>query len=63
VQTTAPQPLSAAHFRTNRNHVLIGFHARHIGSGVWGVFDAGVMGWRATNLSEDEAHQQRRSST
>ena len=34
------------------------FHARHVGSGVWGVFDAGVMGWRATDLSEDEAHQQ-----
>jgi hypothetical protein len=34
------------------------FHARHVGSGVWGVFDAGVMGWRATALSEDEAHQQ-----
>jgi hypothetical protein len=32
------------------------FHARHIGSGVWGVFDAGVMGWRSTDLSEDEAH-------
>jgi hypothetical protein len=34
------------------------FDARHIGSGVWGVFDAGVMGWRATDLSEDDAHQQ-----
>jgi hypothetical protein len=34
------------------------FHARHIGSGVWGVFDAGVMGWRANDLSEDEAYQQ-----
>ena len=34
------------------------FHARHIGSGVWGVFDAGVMGWRSTDVSEDEAHQQ-----
>jgi hypothetical protein len=34
------------------------FDARHIGSGVWGVFDAGVMGWRATDLAEDEAHQQ-----
>jgi hypothetical protein len=22
------------------------------------VFDAGVMGWRATDLNEDEAHQQ-----
>jgi hypothetical protein len=34
------------------------FDARHIGSGVWGVFDAGVMGWRATDLGEDEALQQ-----
>jgi hypothetical protein len=25
---------------------------------MWGVFDAGVMGWRATDLSEDEAHEQ-----
>jgi uncharacterized protein with LGFP repeats len=33
------------------------FYPRHIGSGVWGVFDAGVMGWRATD-GEDEAHQQ-----
>jgi hypothetical protein len=34
------------------------FSARHVSSGVWGVFDAGVMGWRGTDLSEDEAHQQ-----
>ncbi len=34
------------------------FDARHIGSGVWGVFDAGVMGWRATDLSEVDAQQQ-----
>jgi hypothetical protein len=34
------------------------FDARHIGSGVWGVFDAGVMGWRARDLSEDDAQQQ-----
>jgi hypothetical protein len=34
------------------------FDARHIGSGIWGVFDAGVMGWRATDLAEDEAQQQ-----
>ena len=34
------------------------FHARHVGSGVWGVFDGGVMGWRATDLSEDDARQQ-----
>jgi hypothetical protein len=36
-------------------HVAL-FH--HIGSGVWGVFDAGVMGWRATDLSEYDAQQQ-----
>ena len=34
------------------------FDARHIGSGVWGIFDAGVIGWRATDLSEDDAQQQ-----
>jgi hypothetical protein len=34
------------------------FHARHVGSGVWGVFDAGVMGWRATDLGENDAIQQ-----
>ncbi len=34
------------------------FDARHVGSGAWGVFDAGVMGWRATDLGEDEARQQ-----
>jgi|SRR5215203_1601838 hypothetical protein len=34
------------------------FSARHIGSGVWGIFDAGVMGWRATDLSENDALQQ-----
>jgi hypothetical protein len=34
------------------------FDARHDGSGKWGVFDGGVMGWRATDLSEDEAHEQ-----
>jgi hypothetical protein len=32
------------------------FHARHIG--VWGVFDGGVMGWRGTDLSENDAIQQ-----
>jgi hypothetical protein len=34
------------------------FDARHVGSGIWGVFDAGVMGWRATDLSEDDAQEQ-----
>jgi hypothetical protein len=34
------------------------FDARHVGSGQWGVFDADVMGWRATDLSEDEAQEQ-----
>ena len=34
------------------------FDARHIGSGVWGIFEGGVMGWRTTDLGEDEALQQ-----
>ena len=34
------------------------FDARHIGSGVWGIFYAGVRGWRITDLAEQEAHQQ-----
>jgi hypothetical protein len=34
------------------------FDARHIGSGLRGVFEAGVMGWQATDLTEDGAHQQ-----
>ncbi|HMI33498.1 MAG TPA: hypothetical protein VK499_05180 [Propionibacteriaceae bacterium] len=34
------------------------FDARHIGSGVWGIFEAGVMGWRVTDLAEHEAHEQ-----
>jgi len=34
------------------------FDARHVGSGLWGIFDAGVMGWRVTDLAEHEAHQQ-----
>jgi hypothetical protein len=33
------------------------FEARHIGSGRWGVYDGGVMGWRAVDLGEDEACQ------
>jgi hypothetical protein len=33
------------------------FDARHIGSGVWGVWDGGVMSWRGTDLSENEAKQ------
>ena len=36
---------------------LMGFDARHIGSGVWGVWDGGVMSWRGTNLGENEAKQ------
>jgi hypothetical protein len=34
------------------------FDARHIGSGVWGIWDGGVMSWRATDLSENDAKQQ-----
>ena len=33
-------------------------HDLNDGSGKWGVFDAGVMGWRSTDLSEDEAREQ-----
>src|SRR5215210_106271 len=33
------------------------FDARHIGSGVWGVWDGGVMSWRGTDLSENDAKQ------
>ncbi len=33
-------------------------HDLNDGSGKWGVFDAGVMGRRSTDLSEDEAHEQ-----
>jgi hypothetical protein len=39
------------------------FDARHIGSGVWGVFDAGGMGSRATDLSEDEGIVRQMAST
>ena len=31
------------------------FDARHIGSGVWGVWDSGVMSWRGTDFAENEA--------
>ena len=34
------------------------FDARHIGSDVRGIFDAGVMGWRVTDLAEHDAHEQ-----
>jgi hypothetical protein len=34
------------------------FDARHLGSGVWGLWDGGVMSWKATDLSENEAKQQ-----
>ena len=34
------------------------FDARRVGSGVWGIWDGGVMSWRATDLAEDDARQQ-----
>src|SRR5215207_11140570 len=37
---------------------MMRFDARHTGSGVWGVWDGGVMSWKATDLSENEARQQ-----
>lgn len=33
------------------------FDARNIGSGVWGVWGGGVMGWCGTDLAENEAKQ------
>ena len=33
------------------------FDAQHIGSGRWGVWDGGVMSWRATDLAENEAKE------
>jgi hypothetical protein len=47
-------------FRLNRNGVLMIYAVPRSPRWVWrvGVFDAGVMGWRATDLSEDEAHEQ-----
>jgi hypothetical protein len=35
-----------------------GMPHRHVGSGVWGIWDGGVMSWRATDLAEDDAKQQ-----
>ena len=37
---------------------MMRFDARHIGSGVWGIWDGGVMSWKATDLSENEAKLQ-----
>jgi len=34
------------------------FYASHVGSGLWGLYDGGVMSWLATDLSENEAKQQ-----
>jgi hypothetical protein len=34
------------------------FEARHLGSGVWGIWDGGVMSWRATDLAENDSKQQ-----
>ena len=34
------------------------FDARHIGSGVWGVWDSATNAWRATDLSQSEAQSQ-----
>jgi len=37
---------------------LMRFYASHVGSGLWGLYDGGVMTWLATDLSENEAKQQ-----
>src|SRR5215207_10096027 len=34
------------------------FYASHLGSGLWGLYDGGVMSWLATDLSKNEAKQQ-----
>ena len=34
------------------------FYASHVGSGLWGLYDGGVMTWLAIDLSENEAKQQ-----
>ena len=33
------------------------FFARHVGSGLWGVWDSAVMSWKAIDLGEIEARQ------
>ena len=40
------------------SNYLCGFDARHVGSGVWWIWDGGEMSWRATDLAEDDARQQ-----
>jgi hypothetical protein len=37
---------------------LMRFYASHLGSGLWGLYDGGVMTWLATDLSENEAKEQ-----
>jgi hypothetical protein len=39
------------------------FSASHLGSGLWGLYDGGVMSWLATDLSENDAKQQRPTGT
>lgn len=34
------------------------YDARHLGSGVWGVWDRGTSSWVGTGLGETEARQQ-----
>jgi hypothetical protein len=33
------------------------FYARHVGSGLWAIWDGAVMSSRATDLGENEAGQ------
>jgi hypothetical protein len=44
----------------NRSRVLIIYAVRCSPYRLWrlGIFDAGVMGWRVTDLAEHEAHEQ-----
>jgi hypothetical protein len=54
------KPAAELLFRQNRNDVLIRYAVPCSSHRVcvWGVFDGGVMGWRATDLSENDAIQQ-----
>jgi hypothetical protein len=33
------------------------YEARHVGSGVWGVWDGGVMSWRGTDYGQVDAER------
>ena len=37
---------------------MMRFYARHLGSGAWGIWEGGMMSWKATDLAENEARMQ-----